>query len=139
MPVPASNLPLIEAALNGTAAVLLACGYAMIRKKRILAHKCFMLSGFSVSIAFLVVYLWFHAHYGDIHFTAQGFIRRVYFTLLTSHVALAGAIVPLVLITLSRALRGGFAAHRKIARWTLPLWLYVCITGVVVYWMLYQL
>jgi putative membrane protein len=137
--LPATHLPAIEAALNATAAVLLTCGFAMIRRKRILAHKCFMLSGFGVSVAFLAVYLWFHAHYGDLHFTAQGFIRRVYFLLLTTHIALAGAIVPLVLITLSYALRSKFGSHRRIARWTLPLWLYVCITGVAVYWMLYQL
>ncbi len=110
----------------------------MIRRKRIFAHKCLMLSGFGASLAFLAVYLWFHAHYGDIHFTAQGDARRVYFPLLISHITLALVIVPLVLITLSRALRRQFSAHRKIARWALPLWLYVCITGVAVYLMLYQ-
>lgn len=139
MALPSSSLPAFEAALNASAAVLLACGYVMIRRKRVFAHMCCMLSAFGVSIAFLVLYVWFHAHYGDIHFGGEDGIRIFYFGLLASHIVLAAVIVPLVLITLTFALRRRFRRHRKIARWTLPVWLYVSITGVAVYWMLFHL
>lgn len=137
--LPHSILPPIEASLNASAAGLLTCGYLMIRRKRILAHKCCMLAAFSASIAFLVLYLWFHAHYGDIRFGGRGAVRRFYLGMLATHVILAAAIVPLVLITLARALRGRFLQHKRIAHWTLPIWLYVSITGVAVYVMLYHL
>jgi uncharacterized membrane protein YozB (DUF420 family) len=137
--LPSSSVPAFEAVLNAGAAVLLVSGYTMIRRKRIFAHKCCMLSAVGVSIAFLTLYLWFHARYGDIRFTAGGSVRAFYLGLLTSHIILAGATVPLVLVTLYWALRGRFGRHRKIARWTFPIWLYVSITGVVVYWMLFRL
>jgi uncharacterized membrane protein YozB (DUF420 family) len=98
-----------------------------------------MLSAFATSTLFLACYLWYHAHHGVTRFRGQGAVRGFYFTLLGSHTVLAGVIVPLVLITLYRALRQRFDRHRKIARWTLPIWLYVSVTGVVVYWMLYHL
>lgn len=137
--LPSSNLPAIEATLNGGAAILLSCGYILIRRKRVRAHKLCMLGAFSTSIAFLTLYLWFHAHYGDIRFGAHGTIRAFYLSLLASHIILAAAIVPLAIITLSLALRRRFKQHRGIARWTLPIWIYVSITGVAVYWMLYHL
>jgi putative membrane protein len=137
--IPLADFPALDAALNATSAVLLALGFVFIRRKNILAHKTCMLSAFGTSSLFLVCYLWYHAHHGVTHFTAQGFVRGFYFTLLGSHTVLAAVIVPLVLVTLYRALRNRFQQHRKIARWTLPLWLYVSVTGVIVYWMLYRL
>jgi putative membrane protein len=137
--LPPSHLPAIEAVLNAITVVLLSCGYVMIRRKRIFAHKCCMLSAFAASIAFLTLYLWFHAHYGDIHFGGRGAVRTFYLSLLATHVTLAAAIVPLALVTLSLALRRLFLRHKRIAHWTLPIWLYVSITGVVVYLMLYHL
>jgi putative membrane protein len=137
--LPPSHVPAVEAALNASVAILLTCGFLMIRRKRVLAHKSCMLAAFSASIAFLALYLWFHAHYGDIRFTGHGAVRTFYLGLLATHVVLAGVIVPLALITLSLALRRHFPRHKKIARWTLPIWLYVSITGVAVYWMLYHL
>jgi putative membrane protein len=137
--LPPSHLPAIEAALNASTVVLLSYGYVMIRRKRIFAHKCCMLSAFSASIAFLTLYLWFHAHYGDIHFGGRGAVRAFYLSLLATHVVLAAAILPLALFTLSLALRSLFLRHKRIAHWTLPIWLYVSITGVVVYFMLYHL
>ena len=131
-------LPTLNAFLNGSCAMLLALGYLSIRKNRIPSHKSFMLSAFAVSTLFLCSYLYYHAHHGATHFPAQGPARAVYFTILISHTILAVLIVPLVLRTLYLALRNRFDAHRRIARWTLPLWLYVSVTGVVVYWMLYQ-
>jgi putative membrane protein len=138
MDLPATPIPAIEAALNATVAVLLTAGYVSIRRGHPLVHRALMLTAFATSIAFFTLYAWFHAHYGDIHFNGRGWIRPTYFGLLITHVTLAAAIVPLVLITLSRALRGRFARHKRIARWTLPIWLYVSITGVVVYWLLYH-
>ena len=116
---------------------MLALGYYFIRTNRILAHKICMLSAFGTSSVFLAFYLWYHAHHGVTRFAGQGMIRPVYFTLLISHTILAIVIVPLVLVTLTRALRNRFALHRSIARYTLPLWLYVSVTGVIVYWLLY--
>jgi uncharacterized membrane protein YozB (DUF420 family) len=137
--LPSSNLPAIEAALNGSAAVLLGCGYFMIRRNRIFAHKMCMLSAFSASIGFLVTYLWFHTQYGDIRFGGHGTVRTFYLSLLASHIVLAAVIVPLAIITLSRALRRQYKRHKRIARWTLPTWVYVSVTGVIVYWMVYHL
>jgi len=137
MLIPLSSLPAINASLNGGSAALLACGYACIRSGKIRAHRFFMASAFVCSTVFLICYLYFHFHAGLIRFGGQGWIRPVYFVLLTSHTILAVVIVPLVLITLTRAMRNQFDRHRVIARWTLPLWFYVSVTGVVIYWLLY--
>lgn len=137
--IPLTDFPALDAALNSLSAVLLTLGFLFIRRKNILAHKICMLSAFASSTLFLVCYLWYHAHHGVTHFSGQGAVRGAYFTLLGSHTVLAAVIVPLVLVTLYRAIRGRFEQHRKIARWTLPLWIYVSVTGVLVYWMLYHL
>jgi|SRR5208283_4090316 len=129
----------LNATLNGTSAILLACGYAAIRNGKIQLHKKFMLSAFFVSCAFLISYLVYHYRVGHVPFQGQGLIRPVYFTLLLSHTILAIVIVPLILITLRRAFLEKFDKHRLIARWTLPLWFYVSVTGVIVYLMLYQI
>ena len=139
MLIPLSSLPRINASLNASSAAFLIAGYSFIRRGKIMAHRTCMITAFVCSAAFLVFYLYFHLHAGIIRFGGQGRIRPVYFTLLTSHTILAVAIVPLVMITLTRALRERFDRHRAIARWTLPIWLYVSVTGVVVYWMLYHL
>ena len=131
-------LPTVTAALNAVAAVLLVLGYRQIRRGRIEQHRRFMLAAFATSALFLVSYLTYHAQVGSQPFTGQGPIRIVYFTVLVSHVSLAALILPLALVTLRRGLRRDDAKHRAIARWTLPVWLYVSVTGVVVYWMLYQ-
>lgn len=134
-----ASLPLVNATLNGVAAVLLVAGYVCIRQRRIAAHRLAMLSAFAMSVLFLASYVIYHAHVGSRPFQGQGSIRVVYFTILISHVILAAVIPPLAGITLWRALRGRFDRHVAIARWTLPLWLYVSVTGIVVYWMLYQM
>jgi putative membrane protein len=134
-----SVLPHLNAALNATSFLLLVAALYQIRRGNVQAHRRLMLSALAVSGLFLVSYVTYHAQYGSVRFTGQGFIRPVYFVILVTHVILAAAIVPLVIITLRRALAGDFARHRRIARWTYPLWLYVSVTGVVVYLMLYQL
>ncbi len=131
-------LPAVNATLNGTAAVLLIAGYVQIRRKQIDAHRKCMLAAFTTSALFLVSYLIYHALVGSVAFTGQGPIRTLYFTVLISHVSLAILILPLALVTLRRGLRRDDARHVTLARWTLPIWLYVSVTGVVVYWMLYQ-
>ena len=131
------SLPAVNAALNATCTFFLLLGFVFIQKRRISLHRASMIAAFSCSTVFLALYLYFHAHAGVIRFSGQGWIRPVYFTILISHTTLAIVIVPLVLITLSRALRERFDRHRAIARWTLPLWLYVSVTGVIVYWLLY--
>lgn len=123
----------VNALLNGASGVLLACGYIAIRKGKIQIHKRFMISAFAVSTIFLFSYLLYHYRVGHVAFQGQGWIRPVYFVLLTSHTILAIVIVPMILITLRRALLERFDRHRIIARWTLPLWFYVCATGVMVY------
>lgn len=128
----------LNASLNGTSALLLACGYAAIRRGKMKVHKAFMISAFAVSTAFLVSYLIYHYRVGHVVFQGRGWIRPVYFALLLSHSVLAVVIVPLILITLRRAWMEKFDKHRTIARWTLPLWFYVSITGVIVYLLLYQ-
>jgi uncharacterized membrane protein YozB (DUF420 family) len=133
------QLPGLNAALNATSALLLAAGYLCIRSGRPRAHAACMLSAVGTSTFFLVSYLYYHAHVGSVRFQGQGFIRQVYFAVLLSHTLLAAAIVPLVIATLRPALQARFARHRSLARWTLPLWSYVSVTGVVVYWMLYRL
>ena len=129
----------LNATLNGTSGILLACGYAAIRAGKREAHKRFMISAFVVSCGFLVSYLIYHYRVGHVAFQGQGWIRPVYFVLLTSHTILAIVIVPLILITLRRAWTERFDKHKRIAKWTLPLWFYVCVTGVIVYWMVYQM
>ena len=133
------DLPALNAALNATSALLLAAGYAAIRTGRREAHRRFMLAACTSSTLFLVSYLVYHFQVGSVRFAGQGPIRTVYFVILITHTVLAVAIVPLVLVTLTRALRERFDAHRRIARVTLPLWAYVSVTGVVIYWMLYRL
>ena len=134
-----SDLPALNATLNATAAVLLAIGWTLIRRKRVELHRKVMIAAFCVSVAFLVSYLVYHAQVGSVRFTRQGPIRIVYFTILISHTILAAAIVPMVLLSLSRGLKRQVVRHRAIARWTMPLWLYVSVTGVIVYLMLYRL
>ncbi len=136
--IPLSSLPAVDATLNGLSACLLTLGYFFIRRKNILAHKICMVSAFVTSMIFLVCYLTYHYYHGATRFAGQGVIRWVYFSLLGSHTVLAVAIVPMVLVTLYRAIRERYDLHKRIARWTLPLWLYVSITGVIVYWMLYH-
>lgn len=139
MPVPVDTLPAVNAALNATSAVLLVVGYLFIRRRKVTQHKLCMLSAFVVSCIFLISYLTLRYYAGMTRFTGRGWIRPIYFAILTSHTILAATIVPLALVTLTRALRGRFDRHVRIARWTLPLWLYVSVTGVLVYWMLYHL
>jgi putative membrane protein len=129
----------LNATLNGTSAVLLTCGYVAIRARKIAVHKAFMIAAFLTSTAFLISYLAYHYRVGHVAFNGQGWIRPVYFTLLLTHTVLAAVIVPLIIITLRRAWLEKFDKHRLIARWTLPLWLYVSVTGVIVYLMVYQL
>jgi uncharacterized membrane protein YozB (DUF420 family) len=129
----------LNATLNGASACLLTGGYFFIRRGKVTAHMACMALAFLSSTVFLISYLLYHARVGSVHFQGQGWSRPFYFTLLTSHTLLAVAIVPLAIITLSRALRRRFDRHRRIARWTLPLWLYVSVTGVVVYVMLYHI
>jgi len=132
--------PALNASLNGISALLLAGGYAAIRAGKRDVHKVFMLSAFWVSTAFLVSYVIYHIRVKQlVLFQGQGWIRPVYFALLTSHTILAIVIVPLILITIRRAWMEKFDKHRRIARWTLPLWFYVCVTGVIVYFMVYQI
>ncbi|NIO08682.1 MAG: DUF420 domain-containing protein [Deltaproteobacteria bacterium] len=137
--VPLSHLPDINAGLNSLSTLCLICGYFAIRRGRTSTHRVFMLSACVASTLFLISYLIYHYYVGSVAFQGEGWIRPVYFSVLITHAVLAAAIVPLVLITLTKALRGSFQSHRRIARWTFPIWLYVSVTGVVVYWMLYRL
>ena len=139
MPDYISELPHLNAFLNTTSAILLIAGYRFIRQGRISAHRNCQVSAFITSVVFLSSYLTYHYYHGDTKFPGQGIVRPFYFTILITHIILAIVIVPLVLITLTRAARGDFVRHRRIARWTLPLWLYVSVTGVIVYLMLYHL
>lgn len=139
MPTYLQLAPTLDAALNGAAAVLLVTARVLIGRKRIQAHKWVMISAVATSCIFLVNYLTYHAMVGSKHFTGQGWIRPVYFSILTTHTILAAVIVPMVLVTLSRGLKRSDRSHRAIARWTFPLWLYVSVTGVVIYLMLYHL
>jgi uncharacterized membrane protein YozB (DUF420 family) len=132
------DLPTLNAVLNGTSAVLLAFGYLFIRRKKVNLHKACMVSAFVVSTLFLVSYLIYHYHAGSKPFPGEGWTRPLYFAILISHVILATVTLPLSLVTLARGLRGRFEKHRSIARWALPIWLYVSVTGVAVYLMLYR-
>lgn len=131
-------LPLLNALLNATCSCFLLAGWWFIRRGRKRAHRACMISALVTSALFLVSYLTYHYAHGSTPFVGQGFIRPVYFTILLTHTVLAVVIVPLVALTLVRALRERFDAHRRIARWTLPIWLYVSVTGVAVYLLLYQ-
>jgi uncharacterized membrane protein YozB (DUF420 family) len=133
------DLPAVNAVLNGTAAVLLVWGYTLIRRGRKRTHRNVMLAAFAVSTVFLACYLAYHAQVGVVRFPRTGPVRTVYFAILLTHTMLAFAVPPLAIVTLSRGLRRRFDRHRAIARWTLPIWLYVSVTGVVVYWMLYRM
>jgi len=132
-----SDLPPLNAALNVIAACFLTLGYVFIRSKKVGRHRVSMLLAFVSSAAFLLSYLFYHYHAGSVAYTGQGWVRPVYFVILITHIILAATILPLAIVTLRRALRHDFARHRRIARWTLPLWLYVSATGVLIYWMLY--
>ncbi len=132
-------LPTLNAILNGTSAVLVATARAQIRRGRVALHRALMIAAVCTSSLFLVSYLWYHAHVGNVRFQGQGWSRPVYFAILISHTFLAAAIVPLVVITLTLGLRRRDPRHRAIARWTYPLWIYVSCTGVVIYLMLYHL
>jgi uncharacterized membrane protein YozB (DUF420 family) len=132
------SLPAVNATLNGIAAVLLAIGYTFMRMGRIQAHKRTMLSAFSVSVVFLVCYLVYHFNAGIIYYEKTGWLRYTYLTILTTHTILAVITPVLAIITLRRGLRMDVARHRAIARWTFPIWMYVSVTGVVVYLMLYR-
>jgi uncharacterized membrane protein YozB (DUF420 family) len=134
-----SSLPVLNAALNSLSAVFLLAGFLFIKSHNQNAQRICMLSAFGCSMLFLISYLIYHYQVGSVPFRRQGWIRPVYFSILLTHTVLATAVVPLALITLNRALRRKFDAHRRIARWTFPIWLYVSVTGVIVYWMLYRL
>jgi putative membrane protein len=133
------DLPAVNAVLNSLAAVLLVWGYLLIRRKRIETHRKVMLSAFVTSCLFLVSYLVYHYEVGSVRFQKTGAIRTVYLTILFTHTVLAAAVPPLAIVSLRRGLAARYDRHRAIARWTLPIWLYVSVTGVVVYWMLYHL
>ena len=134
-----TDLPALNACLNSLATVLLLTGYRHIRRRNVAAHRACMVAAFGVSTVFLASYLVYHAQVGSVPFRRQGWIRPVYFTILLTHVLLAAAILPMALVTFYRAWRERFDRHRRMARWTLPLWLYVSVSGVVVYLMLYRL
>ncbi len=134
-----ADLPAVNAILNATSAGLLLAGYVLIRQRRLEAHRRVMLAAVASSTLFLTCYLVYHAHVGSVRFRGLGPVRTVYFTILLTHTVLAVAIVPLVGVTLVRGLRGRYDRHRRIARVTLPLWGYVSVTGVVIYWMLYRM
>lgn len=134
-----SALPHLNASLNALSFLLLLIGFFFIRRRNVRAHLASMAGALIVSGAFLVSYLIYHYNYGSVRFTGQGGVRYVYFFILVTHIILAAVIVPLVALTLARAVRGEYALHRRVARWTYPLWLYVSVTGVLVYLMLYRL
>ncbi len=131
------DLPTLNAALNALATVLLVVGYVFIRRRNVAAHRASMLSAFAVSVLFLASYLVYHYHVGSVRFPGAGPVRVFYLAILSTHVVLAAIVPPLALLTLIRGLRGDVARHRRVARWTLPIWLYVSVTGVIVYVMLY--
>jgi uncharacterized membrane protein YozB (DUF420 family) len=132
-------LPAVNATLNGVATVFLTAGWVFIRRREIARHRACMLGAFVTSALFLTSYLVYHANVGSVPFGGQGAIRLAYFAILITHITLAALILPLALVTLSRALARRFDKHRRIARWTLPIWLYVSVTGVVIYVMLYRM
>jgi putative membrane protein len=132
------DLPAVNASLNALSGVLLLIGFLMVRSGRIAAHRRVMIAAFATSSLFLICYVVYHAQVGSVRFTRQGLVRPVYFTILITHVTLAAAVLPLAVLTLSRGLKARYAPHRRIARWTLPIWMYVSVTGVLVYVLLYR-
>jgi len=132
------DLPAINASLNATSCVFLVTGYVLIRARRIAQHRACMLAALTTSALFLVCYIVYHAQVGSVRFPRYGFVRPVYFTILITHVTLAVTVLPLAIITAARGLRGDYVRHKRIARWTFPIWLYVSVTGVLVYVLLYQ-
>jgi uncharacterized membrane protein YozB (DUF420 family) len=134
-----STLPAVNATLNATSGIFLFTGYVLIKKRQINAHRNAMLAAFASSMLFLTSYVIYHYHTGSRPFPGVGAIRLVYFTILISHVLLAIAILPLAISTLTKGLRGQYSRHKRVAKWTFPLWMYVSVTGVVVYVMLYQM
>lgn len=137
--IPVHLLPTLNALLNAASALLLVAGYGAVRRRDVHVHRRLMLAAFVVSVLFLVSYLRYHATVGSVPFTGTGWVRTLYFAILIPHIVLAAAIVPLALLTIRHAWRGRFHRHARLARVTLPLWLYVSVTGVVVYLMLYRL
>jgi uncharacterized membrane protein YozB (DUF420 family) len=132
------DLPAVNATLNATSGVLLLIGYCLIRARKIDLHRKFMIGAFAASSLFLVCYVIYHAQVGNVRFTRQGIVRPIYFTILITHVSLAFLVLPLAIVTLSRGLAAKYRTHRRIARWTFPIWMYVSVTGVLVYVLLYQ-
>lgn len=132
------DLPAVNASLNALSGVLLLIGYVLIRQRRIETHRKVMIAAFVTSSLFLVCYVVYHAQVGSVRFTRQGVVRPLYFTILITHVTLAAAVLPLAVVTLSRGLAAKYSTHRRIARWTFPIWMYVSVTGVLVYVLLYQ-
>jgi putative membrane protein len=132
------SLPAVNATLNGISGVLLIAGYLLMRARRIELHRRVMTAAFATSSLFLICYVVYHANVGSVRFTRPGFVRPLYFTILITHVTLAAAVPPLAIITLSRGLKARYPQHRRIARWTFPIWLYVSVTGVLVYVLLYR-
>lgn len=132
-------LPFVNAALNSVSALLLITGFRQIRRNNIAAHRACMIAAFAVSVLFLISYLTYHAHVGVIHFQGQGWIRSVYFIILITHTILAAVIVPFVATALILALLGKYERHKRVARWAFPMWLYVCLSGIAVYALLYHL
>jgi uncharacterized membrane protein YozB (DUF420 family) len=132
------SLPAVNATLNAISGVLLIAGYLLMRARRIDLHRRVMIAAFTTSSLFLICYLVYHANVGSVRFTRPGFVRPLYFSILITHVTLAATVLPLAIVTLSRGLKARYAQHRLIARWTFPIWLYVSVTGVLVYVLLYQ-
>ena len=132
------DLPAVNASLNALSGLLLLVGYALIKGGRRDQHRAVMITAFASSALFLICYLVYHAQVGSVPFTRQGFVRPLYFTILITHVVLAVVVLPMIILTMTRGLKGRFREHRKIARWTFPVWMYVSVTGVLVYVLLYQ-
>ncbi|HEX3645264.1 MAG TPA: DUF420 domain-containing protein [Vicinamibacterales bacterium] len=132
------DLPAVNASLNALSGVLLLCGYALIRQRQINLHRKVMITAFATSSLFLICYVVYHVQVGSVPFPRQGWVRTLYFTILITHVTLAATVPVLAIITLTRGLKGRYPQHRRIARWTLPIWMYVSVTGVLVYVLLYQ-
>ncbi|MCU1384855.1 MAG: hypothetical protein JWL71_3552 [Acidobacteria bacterium] len=132
------DLPAVNASLNAVSGVLLLCGYILIRARRIALHRLVMITAFATSSLFLICYLVYHAQVGSVPFPRHGLVRPLYFTILITHVLLAATVPPLAIVTMTRGLKGRYPQHRRIARWTFPIWMYVSVTGVLVYVLLYQ-
>ena len=132
------DFPAVNASLNATSGVLLIIGYLLMRARRIAWHRRFMIAACLTSLAFLICYVVYHAQVGSVRFTRQGFVRPLYFTILVTHVTMAAVVLPMAIVTLTRGLKGRYPQHRRLARWTFPIWMYVSVTGVLVYVLLYQ-